>query len=240
MQLVPNALASLDGQREHLNQLAIRDLTVRVEQLEQARKGLVYSPNIARGEAAPASGGIEQLKPALMRPENVYPSEFMHDLAEVVGDKAIVLAHRARPDLGYLPARQVKVESVYQCFHLQKARQWLEQVIVLFVGQVALYIKVTHEHNGPKGQDLLLAAAELGVLHIALHDADHRLGVGEVRVCDFIKDDGVARPYQTNLPGVEIDEQAGWRRLAAGEHVCVVGKVAVQVGLACLARPKLY
>ena len=107
------------------------------------------------------------------------------------------------------------MNAVQEGDHLQEIGQRLEQVVVLLVRQIALNIEVADEDQAGKGQHLLLAPAELGILHVALHDADERLGVGEIGVGDLVKDHRIAGAHLADLAGVEVDEELRRRRLAA-------------------------
>ena len=69
-----------------------------------------------------------------------------------------------------LPAGQVAVEPVDERLDLEEVGQRLEQVVILLVRQLGLHVDVADHDDGGEGQDFLLAPAELGVLHVALHD----------------------------------------------------------------------
>ena len=177
---------------------------------------------------------VHQLIPALQRSKHVLAPKLVHDLAEVVGDEAVVLRQRAGVNLGNLPAGQIAVEAVDEGLDLEEVGQRLEQVVVLLVRQLALHVEVADQDDGGEGQDLLLAPAELGVLHVALHDRHEGLGIGEVGVGDLVEDHRVAAADLADLARGVVDEQAGRGRLAARKNGRVVALVAVEVGLAGL------
>ena len=119
--------------------------------------------------------------------------------AEVIGDESVVLRHGIGLDLRDFPAGRVAVDAVDEGFNLEEIWQRLEQVVILLVRQLVLHVKVAHHDDGGKSQNLLLAPAELGVLHVALHDRHQGLGIGEVGVGNFVKNHGVSAADDADL-----------------------------------------
>ncbi len=99
------------------------------------------------------------------------------------------------------------MDAVEEGDHLQEAWQRLEEVVVLLVRLRALHVEIANEHETAEGQKLFLAAAELGILHVPLHDADEGPGIGEIGVGDFVEHDGVAGADFANLAGVQVNEE---------------------------------
>src|SRR5271157_5646507 len=107
------------------------------------------------------------------------------------------------------------MKAIDKCFDLEEVGEGLKEVIVLFVRKPRLDVDVPDQDDRGESKDLLLAPAELSVLHIALHDRDKGFGIGEVGVGDLVEDHGVTATDDTDLTGGIVDEEAGRRRLAA-------------------------
>jgi len=50
--------------------------------------------------------------------------------------------------------------------------------------------------------------AELSILHITLHNADHCLWIGEIGVRNLVEDHSFTRAKQPSIPGVQVYEQS--------------------------------
>jgi len=161
----------------------------------------------------------------------------VHDLAEVVGDEPIILRVAVWFELGNLPPRQIAVDAVQEGNHLHEVRQRLKQLVILLVRELPLHVQVAYQHQTGEGQQFLLpTSAELCILHIPLHYADHRFGVGEVGVGDLVEDHGIPDAYLADLAIVQVDEELRRGGPAARQHAGVIRNVPVQVSLARLAR----
>ena len=232
VKLVADPLPPFEGNFEEFAKLLVGDFPVRVHELEQAGQHLLDASHVTPGDPGLGGRGIHQLIPALQRSQHVLTPKLVHDLAEVVGDEAVVLRQRARMNLGNLPAGQIAVEPVDERLDLEEVGQRLEQMVILLVRQLRLHVDVADQDDGGEGQDFLLASAELGVLHVALHDRHEGLGIGEVGVGDLVEHHHVPTADDADLAGGIVDEQACRGRLAARKNRGVVALVAVDVGLA--------
>ena len=232
VKLVADSLPPFEGDFEKFAKLVVRDLAVRVHELEQAGQHFLDASYIPPGDPRLGGRGIHQLIPALQRSKHVLAPKLVHDLAEVVGDEPIVLGQRAGMDLGNLPAGQIPMEPVDKRLDLEEVGQRLKQVVILLVRLLGLDVDVADQDDGGERQDFLLAPAELRVLHIALHDRDEGLGIGEVGVGDLVEYDHITAADDADLAGGVVDEEAGRGRLAARKNGRVVALVAVDVRLA--------
>src|SRR4051812_10006845 len=103
----------------------------------------------------------KQLIPMLQRSEYVLPPQLVHDLAEVVGNEAVVLGERVWTNFGNLPASDIGVQPVDKCLNLKEIRKWLEQMIIFLVGQIRLNVDIADKNNRCEGEDLLFPPTEL-------------------------------------------------------------------------------
>ena len=151
--------------------------------------------------------------------QQIDAAQFMHDLAKIIGNKAIVPGKTVRGKLRDLPAWQIPMDAVQKGNNLQKVGERLEQMVIFLVGEISLYINVPHEDQAGKGQKLFFTSAELSVLHVALHDADKGLGIGEVGVGNFVKDHGIPGAHFADRPvfrlikscaGVALPPESTW------------------------------
>jgi hypothetical protein len=100
----------------------------------------------------------------------------MHNLAEEIGNKSIILGIAVWGKLGNLPARQIGMDSVQKGNYLKEIGERLEEVVILLMRKITLHVKIADKDETREGKPLLLAPAEPGILHISLHNA-HKLSM---------------------------------------------------------------
>ena len=90
------------------------------------------------------------------------------------------------------------------------------------MGEISLDVNVAYEDQACECQELLLAPAEFGILHVSLHDAHESLGVRKLCVGDLVEDHGVPSADLPDLASIEVDEQLRRRSLSSGQDMRII------------------
>ena len=98
------------------------------------------------------------------------------------------------------------MESLEQSGIHQLLGQWLEQVLILFVRELAEDVDVPDEHDRRFAFHLEPAKTEIAVLHVILENGDGGRGISEFSLGDFVEHERVELGYQSRLAGPAVDE----------------------------------
>src|SRR5437879_5154565 len=96
-------------------------------------------------------------------------------------------------------------------------------------------VKVSDHHNTAISTNTLLAAAELGGLHVALHNVD-AIFLVKGDAGDFVEAHDVVLAHKSALACGHVDKHTGDGGLAARYEVCVWRDLLKQVAFARAAR----
>ena len=224
-----DAAAHFKRKLEDLFKLFLRELPVRIEQLDHAANHLADGNGVALVEVLAKAEILVQCITVLLL------AKLPNKLCQIVGDEAIVVGEMLRAELRYLPTGNIAVHTVKErCVRSHFGREWVKEA-GRFQQHIHALIDVADEdHRSGRGFFFLSTGKGAGC-HIVLHDLDAVL-VLEVDTGNLVERHAVPQADQAHGFSAHVVKQVRNRSLTAGNKDAVRGDFLVDMGFAGASR----
>lgn len=240
LELLLHTPPSLDGVLEDHARIFLVDVLVWKDKLHESAEGPANAYLVACVEVA------VQPEKAIDMMGVVPPAHLLAELAQAVGDEAVVAREQIAAHLGYLPTGKVAVDAVEERrIFVEFRRERIEQVRGL-EHVVHAVVDVSLEDEGGVSAERLPAPGVRAARHVALEDLDG-VRVLEVHARHLVEGDAVPvadEPgafHARRVPGTRVEPAEEVRRggLTTGEQDGIRAHFVVYMALARSARPEL-
>ena len=229
LELFLDAAAHFKGKLEDLFKLFLRELPVRIKQLDHSANHLANGNGIALIEVlAKAEILVQRIAVLLL-------AKLTDELCQIVGDEAVVVGEMLRTELRYLPAGNIAVHTVEKRRVRSHFRRERVKETGCFQQHIHALIDVADENHRSGRGFFFLSTSKGAGRHIVLHDLNAVL-VLEVDTGNLVERHAIPQANQANGFSAHVVEQVRNGSLTAGNKDAVRGDFFVDMGFAGASR----
>ena len=229
LELFLDAAAHFKRKLEDFFKLFLRELPVRIEQLDHAANHLAHCNGVALIEV------LSQTEILVQRIAVLLLAKLTDKLCQIVGDEAVVVGEMLRTELRYLPAGNIAVHTVEErCVRSHFGRERVKEAGCFQQHIHALIDVADKDHRSSRGFFFLSTGKGAG-RHIVLHDLD-AIFILEVDTGNLVERYAVPQANQAHSFSAHVVKQVRNGSLTAGNKDAVRGDFFVDMGFAGASR----